>query len=466
MTKLNKKLSISTALVVIIVSILSLSINKMFVHKFYLYEKKKALDAIGKDLENMNTNYLINNTKYIEDKYKATIVYTKVDVNQINNEESITDGLVQALSNESIRLNKFWISKETLQKLNYKSVNKIYNQGELKYSLLVKLILKEGYIFALALPIEHSQETIAIINKFNIILNIFSVAIIIILTFILSNKIIKPLEKIKLLSKDIAKLNFRTEEIKTNDEIEELSKSINKMSLSLEKAHNELNNRNKSLKIFIGNASHELKTPVALIKAYAMGIQDGIDDGTYLDTIIEQSDKMNNIVNTLLYWAKYEKREVNLGKINLKEMLMCIIKDYELLINRENINVNLNIDNDDFFINVDKDGMNIVLCNLISNSIKYTANKEIYIHLHKSNDEIFISVSNETNISDKIEIDNIWKPFYVLEKSRSKNLSGTGLGLSVVKEILEAHNLEYGVDLNDNKIEFFICFNTFNVTYM
>lgn len=459
MTKLNKKLSISIALVVILVSILSLAINKMFVHKYYLYEKKKDLNVIGKELEDKSIDEILKNLMDIEANYKSTIVYTKINFNQTNNDISITENISEAFYKEGIRLNKFWISKETLQKLNYKSVNKIYNQGELKYSLLVKLMLKENYIFAIALPIEHSKETISIINQFNVILNSISVIIIIFLTFILSNKIIKPLEKIKQLSHDIAKLDFRTEEIKTNDEIEELSNSINKMSLSLENAHNELNNRNESLKVFIGDASHELKTPIALIKAYAIGIQDGIDDGTYIETIIDQSEKMNNMVNTLLYWAKYEKRQVNTSTIDLKNEVLKIIKEYELLLKQNEIKVNLNIDNDNFIINADEDGIKIVLSNLISNAIKYTSDKEVYLYLHKNNYEIFLSVSNLTNIKDKAEIDNIWKPFYVLEKSRSKELSGTGLGLSVVKEILEAHKFEYGVDLYEKKIEFYIVFN-------
>lgn len=93
-------------------------------------------------------------------------------------------------------------------------------------------------------------------------MSLFSIIAITLLTFILSNKIIKPIEKLKILSKDISRLNFRREDIKTNDEIEELVNSINKMSLSLEKAHNELNKRNQNLKTFISDASYEMKTPI------------------------------------------------------------------------------------------------------------------------------------------------------------------------------------------------------------
>lgn len=326
-----------------------------------------------------------------------------------------------------------------------KSINEIYNQGKLKYSILAKFILKDNYIFAVTMPIEHSQETIAIINKFNLILTSFSVIIIVILTFILSKEIINPLEKIKLLSRDIAKLNFRTEKIKTNDEIEELADSLNQMSMSLQNAQNELNKRNENLKIFIGGASHELKTPIDLIKAYAMGIQDGIDDGTYLDTIIEQSEKMNDIINNLLYLSKYEKRELKLENVNLKDLIEDTIKEYDVFIESNDIEVNLNRSKDKFIINTDKEGIKLVINNLISNAIKYTTDKKIYIDIY-----------NKANPNIEKELEKIWEPFYVLEKSRNKQLSGTGLGLSLVKEILDSHNLKYGIKLDNEYLKFFI----------
>lgn len=455
MTKLNKKLAISISLVVVIVSILSLTINNIFIHKYYLHEKKKIINTVGDKIEKLDLDTIIKDIDKIEDKYGINMIYTHLDMANGINEDAITEGLIKEFEKKDIKLKKFWISHYLVEDMKGKSVNKIYNQGNLKYSLLVKFILKDNYIFAISMPIEHSQETISIINKFNLILNSFSVLIIILLTFILSKKIIDPLEKIKLLSKDIAKLNFRTEKIKTNDEIEELADSVNQMSVSLQKSQNELNKRNENLKIFIGGASHELKTPIALIKAYAMGIQDGIDDGTYLDTIIEESEKMDDIINNLIYLSKYEKREVKINSFDLKEILLLIIDEYKLIINENDIEINLNIDENEFMIDGDIEGIKIVLRNLISNSIKYTIDNKIYISLNK-NEKVYVSVSNRASGVIESELDNIWKPFYVLEKSRNRQLSGTGLGLSLVKEILDAQNLTYGTKLKNEYIEFFI----------
>lgn len=457
MTKLNKKLAISISLVVVIVSIISLTINNIFIHKYYLHEKKKIINTVGDEIEKLSSGTIIKDIDNIEDKYGINIIYTHLDTENGINEGDITEGLIKEFEKKDIKLKKFWISHYLIDDMKEKSVNKIYNQGNLKYSLLVKFILKDNYIFAISMPIEHSQETISIINKFNLILNSFSVLIVILLTFILSKKIIDPLEKIKLLSKDIAKLNFRTEKIKTNDEIEELADSVNQMSVSLQKAQNELNKRNENLKIFIGGASHELKTPIALIKAYAMGIQDGIDDGTYLDTIIEESEKMNDIINNLIYLSKYEKREVKINSFDLKEILLSIIDEYKLIINENNVEVNLNIDENEFMIDGDIEGIEIVLRNLISNSIKYTIDDKIYISLIRK-EKVYICVYNKANGIIESELDNIWKPFYVLEKSRNRQLSGTGLGLSLVKEILDAQKLTYGTKLKNDYIEFFIEF--------
>lgn len=457
MTKLNKKLAISISLVVVIVSIISLTINNIFIHKYYLHEKKKIINTVGDEIEKLSSGTIIKDIDNIEEKYGINIIYTHLDTENGINEGDITEGLIKEFEKKDIKLKKFWISHYLIDDMKEKSVNKIYNQGNLKYSLLVKFILKDNYIFAISMPIEHSQETISIINKFNLILNSFSVLIVILLTFILSKKIIDPLEKIKLLSKDIAKLNFRTEKIKTNDEIEELADSVNQMSVSLQKAQNELNKRNENLKIFIGGASHELKTPIALIKAYAMGIQDGIDDGTYLDTIIEESEKMNDIINNLIYLSKYEKRKVKINSFDLKEILLSIIDEYKLIINENNVEVNLNVDENEFMIEGDIEGIKIVLRNLISNSIKYTIDDKIYISLIRK-EKVYISVSNKANGIIESELDNIWKPFYVLEKSRNRQLSGTGLGLSLVKEILDAQKLTYGTKLKNDYIEFFIEF--------
>lgn len=460
MTKLNKKLSISISIVVVVVYVMSITINSMFIHRYYLHEKRNVLNNIADEIKHKDINKLKTDIGLTEEKNNTAIVYVELDKNYKDkgNIDKINQDLLSEFWKKGLSLNKFWIEENSLKNIDNKSINKIYNQGKTKYSLLVKFMKKDNYLFAISIPIEHSEETIGIVNRFNIIMGVFSVVIMTILIFILSNRIIRPMEKLKLLSKDISELNFRTEDIKTNDEIEELAYSINIMSVKLEKAHNELNKRNENLKSFISDASHEMKTPIALIKAYAIGMKDGLDDGTYTDTIIEQAENMTNTINALLYWAKYEKRERNLCKVDLKERLYKSLKNYELLIDRSGISVKCSIDDKELIINSDEDSIDMVFNNLISNAIKYTSNNEIEINLFEENERIILSIKNGIDYDMEDDIENIWKPFYVLEKSRSKELSGTGLGLTIVRAILEENNFRYRVEICDGMIEFYIIF--------
>ncbi|MDN9833776.1 HAMP domain-containing histidine kinase [Clostridioides difficile] len=460
MTKLNKKLSISISIVVVVVYIISIIINSMFIHRYYLHEKRNILDNVENEIKDKDIDKLKSDITLIEEKNNIDIVYIELDKNHKDkgNIDKINQDLLNAFWKKGLSLNKFWIEENSLNNIDKKSINKIYNQGKTKYSLLVKFIKKDNYLFAISIPIEHSEETIGIVNRFNIIMGIFSVVIITILTFILSNRVIKPMERLKFLSKDISELNFRTEDIKTNDEIEELAYSINIMSEKLEKAHNELNKRNENLKTFISDASHEMKTPIALIKAYAIGMKDGLDDGTYTDTIIEQAENMTNTINSLLCWAKYEKKERSLCLVDLKERLYKSLKNYELLIERGSISVKCSVDDKEFIISSDEDSIDMVFNNLISNAIKYTNNNEIEINLFEENERIILSIKNGIDYNMGDDIENMWKPFYVLEKSRSKELSGTGLGLTIVRTILEENNFRYRVEICDGIIEFYIIF--------
>ncbi|WP_242825870.1 sensor histidine kinase [Metaclostridioides mangenotii] len=350
MTKLSKKLAIWISLVVLLGYIISISINSMYIDRFYLHEKKNIINEIEDEVYRTDINTFIKNIKSIESDKNAAIVYIPIDKSYKDNVDDINENLLDAFWKKGISLSKFWFDKTSIDKLDTKSVSKIYNQGQSKYSLLVKFIKKENYILAISTPIEHSRETVGIINKLNIIVGVVSVILISIVVFILSGKIIEPIYKLKILSQDISKLKFRTENIKTNDEIEDLADSINIMSKELEKAHRELNKKNESLKDFISDTSHEMKTPIALIKAYAVGIKDGLDDGTYTDTIIEQANEMSNMVNTLLYWAKYENKDINTEKFDLKLFLSDKIKKYELLIKESHINLSVVVKGNNFLL--------------------------------------------------------------------------------------------------------------------
>lgn len=453
--KIRKKFSLGISLVVVIVFFILIITNIFFVDKYYIHEQRKKLDKAEVQIMEVSLDHLLDNLMQIEEHNQMVIVYTDTSggINQINQR------IIYEFERKQLKLNKFWITEKTIKELEYKSINKIYDQGINKYRVLTKFIKKDGYIFALGLSLPQMDEAIQIINKFNIFLMLISVTLITVLVFIISRKITKPLEELKVLSQDISNLNFRKQKIETKDEIEELSISINSMSESLEKANFEIKSQNCRLKEMMSGISHEMKTPLAIVKAYEQGIDDGLDDGSFRDIIYDQIAYMDSIVEKLLFWAKIENENLNKTSFDLKEKLELILGKYKLILSENHINLLLNFNpNEEYLIDADEEYIKIILDNLITNAIKYTNNNEIEIKLDKNKDKVNLKMLNGVLGMKQNDLENIWKPFCVMEKSRSKEFSGTGLGLAIVRKILENHGAEFGFRLENKKIEFFVTF--------
>ncbi|MEG1482266.1 HAMP domain-containing sensor histidine kinase [Clostridium sp.] len=456
--KINKKLTISAASVMIVVTLVSIGLNLYFVNKFYIYEKTKILTKLSDEMSLKSFKDIQKNIDNLEKDNGIVISYTADN----GNLDKINSDIIYGFESKKIKLNKFWITEDTLNKLNYESVNKIYDQGIQKYKVLTKFVKVDGYIIAIGMPLPYMNDAISIINKFNIYLNIFSIILIIVLVSILAKKITNPIQNLKVLSEDISNLNFRKEEIDTGDEIEELAVSINSMSESLEAAHNKINDQNEMLKELISDISHELKTPLALVKVYSQGIEDGLDDGTYIQIVQENIDNMDNLIERLLFWGKIEKNVIEKKYFKIDDKVSNLLNKYSILINEANIKVSLNIDKgEEYIIFEDEESIDVVLNNLITNAIKYTNNNEVNLNIYKENGNIIFNIKNGIDKKSIDKIENIWRPFYVLEESRSKELSGTGLGLSIVKKILEKNDLLYGLNIVDESIEIYIKFVTF-----
>ncbi|MGQ0438182.1 sensor histidine kinase, partial [Bacillus sp. B-TM1] len=232
--------------------------------------------------------------------------------------------------------------------------------------------------------------------------------------------------------------------------------SINIMSEKLHEAHQDLTDRNEHLKRFMGDVTHELKTPIALLKAYSMGIKDGLDDGTYVDTIIKQADQISNLIEELLRFSKLERDVLQKEEFPIEPLVRSIIDKHKIELESKEIQLqtNSNIKNQVIYADLNKMGM--VFQNLISNAIKYTTNQNIIITLEERNKSVYFQIKNGINAEQIKDIDKSGEPFYVLESSRSKEHSGTGLGLAIVKSILERHGFDYGISIIEGEIRFYI----------
>ena len=281
----------------------------------------------------------------------------------------------------------------------------------------------------------------------------------------------------------MAKLDFSQKyRIKdTNDEINELGKNINTMSNKLETVINQLRDNNIELekdieekskidemrKQFISDVSHELKTPIALIQGYAEGLVENVttDDESrkfYAEVILDESNKMDKLVKQLLELMKleYGKREFNNEKFDLRELVNEVIRKCDVMIKEKGIKVNLNV-KEPIYVFADEFYIDQVVTNYFTNAIKHAeevnGEKEINIYIEKIKDKkkIRLYVYNTGENIKEEDLERIWKRFYKVDSSRNREDGGTGIGLALVKAIMNNYQNEYGVHNKEDGVEFY-----------
>ncbi|AZQ47471.1 sensor histidine kinase [Bacillus sp. GX] len=453
MNKLGKKLFFSISLTVILIFTISLLLINYLLPKYNIYKTRESLEGITAQIQSIPSKQLDESITSIENEGNVTIAYTSIK----DSEDHINDELRMQLTRKRVALNKLWITKEEIMKVkNVGQSNKIYDQEKMKSSFFVKYIAKDDKLILVGVSIAHSNEVIKTLNSFYLYMLGITIFLIIVLVWILSTTITKPLKELSEVAEDISNLKFERAKVKTNDEIGDLATSINIMSDKLHEAHEDLTDRNEHLKRFMGDVTHELKTPIALVKAYSMGIKDGLDDGTYIDTIIKQTDLISNLIEELLRFSKLERDVLQKEQFPIISLVQSILDKHKIELESKEIDLHVNYNAGDAIIYADINKMRMVFQNLISNAIKYTANQHIKITLEERNESVYFQIQNGMNAEQMKDIDKIWEPFYVLESSRSKDHSGTGLGLAIVKSILERHGFDYGVSTVEGEIRFYI----------
>ncbi|MGL5617263.1 MAG: sensor histidine kinase [Sarcina sp.] len=457
--KFGKKLYLMTFIIIIVVFGSTYFLNNFFLSKYYVYESKKNVDSIYNYIKGTSLSEVQKNIDYLEGENNVTILIINSDYN-LEGLNGFNENIQLLLNKNKINISKFWLTENDLKEVNEGMyVNKIFYQPKLQSNYFVKIFKDKGEFILIGKSLANNSSTIKIINKFNFYIITIAIFISLFLVWLFTRKTIKSIGDLKNQARNIANLNFNNSYIKTNDEIEELSKDLNIMSEKLKKAHEDLEQKNEDLKLLISSISHEVKTPLALIKAYAIGMKDGLDDGNFLDVIIEQVDTSSELVTNLLELSKIQRAVAKKENFDLIKLLNEIVNSYRIALKNSNLKLIMNFNGlKNGEILADKKQIEIVLNNLISNAIKYNDGNYISINLEKKQEKIKLTIANETNKVMKENLNEIWKPFYVIEQSRSKELTGTGIGLSIVENILKLNNLLYSVELENKVILFNITF--------
>jgi two-component system, OmpR family, sensor histidine kinase VanS len=417
-------------------------------------------NIVIKETRKEKTNPILDLSKYDFDFEEKTDVRFEGELTSFDN------------VNEKIYNNKQTVVNylNFLDKNKIEEGSKIFSDLNKKYLINLKKV-DDNYILALT-SMEGSKETIDILNNFNIYIILLTLVLAVSIIYIYSMKITKPLLEMKEVAKSIANQDFDKELIiNSKDELQDLAQSLNSISSNLKGNISELKEANEKLKreyeerleieknqnFLLINISHDLKTPLTIIKGYLKAIKDGIySKDEYIDYTISGVDEISKTLNEMLEITKLKSKSYFLD-IELSDFTRLVYKTYDKLkyLAREKQQIVMLNLVDDAFVNVDEKEMKKVLENLITNAIKYSPNKmNINIDLVENHDKYVFSIENEGVLIPEEDIKNIFKEFYRVDKSRNKKTAGHGLGLVIVKVILESHNIQYNIENNKKGVKF------------
>lgn len=343
---------------------------------------------------------------------------------------------------------------------------------------------KDSIVIALT-SFQIIEEATSIIKDFYKYILIVVIILGLILSYIYSDLIAKPLVKINKTAKKLSAMDFSERCIvDREDEIGNLAETMNFLAQNLSNALDDLTVKNAKLKEevenerrleklrkdFIAGVSHELKTPIGIISGYAEGLKDGIADeesqGIYLDIIMDEAEKMNKLVMDMLELAKLEngKTDLSMTSFSLNMLVDEILFKNSVDITNHNLKVEKNYkDNFNYMVLGDEFKIEQVITNFITNAIKYTPeNNTIIADIHEHNGLIYCSIENTGAHIAEENLDKIWHQFYRGDSSRNRDSRSSGLGLSIVKNLLQLHNSYFGVLNTENGVKFYFTLNKSN----
>ncbi|ACO86333.1 sensor histidine kinase [Clostridium botulinum] len=468
------KLFLVTTLLLVISSICTYSIIYMLLPNYYHKYKKMTienqLDSIVDNVPKLDINNIEEYLGQISFNNNANIVVTDEYGNVIYFTNVLQKGLVTIPKKED--LSHFKNIEKTNTRSVYTSYRKIkfYNSEE-KYNL---------YLTAPLQPVSEASKVLFLLIPY---IGLVVILISVIGGLIYSKVISKPLISMNKVAKEMAKLDFTKKcTVKGEDEIGELSQSLNDLSNNLRISMEELQRANEQLlddiakereiekkrREFIATISHELKTPITILKGQIEGMLSNIgiykDRDKYLKRNLEVLNDMEYMVKETLEISKLESQGFKPRKeqISLSKIVEECIYNISFIAKRKNIFIDKNI-NEDLFVRGDSKLLKKVVNNIITNAINHSPESEkVYANLHEEKDEIVLKVENTGIYIEENELKEIFKPFYRIEKSRNRKSGGSGLGLYIVKMILDAHNGKYSISNNEKGVEFKLCLKKYS----
>lgn len=478
---IKKQFSLIFSLVFTCIILSFVCANIFLLKSFYMFAKQRALVDAYKEIDLAARGYNLESQDFLlslrqtcESGNLSAIILSE-DENTIityqGNDKILKQRLVSYTRGES-RVN----AKLLKTGENY-TIMKVRDSATGLEYLELAGTLTQGEWFLLRTSIEGIKGNVYISNMFLIIVGLLGILAGSFSIQLVTGRILKPILKLTEISEKITQLDFDAKyEGKGEDELDRLGQNINKMSDKLETTICELKEANASLmkdiekkelqeasqKEFIANASHELKTPIALIQGYAEGLKEGIIEDKesrdyYCDVIVDESGKLNTLVKKMMDLNELElgSNAVSIERFNVSELISNQIQTMSLLASRQGIKIEYNPE--DFYVFSDEFKVEEAFRNYLSNALNHAKGEpaKVVIETLQEGEVLRINVFNTGDSIPEESLPRLWDKFYKVDKARTREYGGSGVGLSIVKATMELLGQQYGCENKEDGVLFY-----------
>ncbi len=426
--------------------LLCLVLNTMFLGPFYLWNKTKILS---------NSYYKIDaaaqagslGSEEFDIEFERMCANNNLTIMIINADQTIVESSTSDTKTMLTYFMELLISFSESQPEKFMIQKR--HDGRMKSDYLAMWgVLSDGKLIIARSALESIHESSTMTNRFLFMIGGIAVIIGALFAGIVTRRITNPILKLTELSTRMAELDFEAKYVPGShrNEIDFLGEHIDEMR-----------------KEFLSNVSHELKTPLALIQGYAEGLQECINDDAesrdfYCEVIMDEADKMNQMVKKLLTLNHLEfgDEAVSMERFDITELIAGVVSASSILIQQSGITVCFDSSHP-VYVWADEFKIEEVITNFLSNAIHYAMHeKRIDIFYTFKEDCVRVSVFNTGDAIPQEDLDKVWIKFYKVDKARTREYGGSGIGLSIVKAIMDSLNRQCGVLNRDGGVEFWI----------
>ncbi|WHY77284.1 ATP-binding protein [Neobacillus sp. WH10] len=451
---------------------------------FYLYVVQRNSYWINQSMwKNIDNSFQVDNEKYdlkekldLSTKYNEEIHQLKGTVENVRiPDRNDVSSIIYSNSLFMDRINEFQTNLFMDKQNQYETFKTLdYEQNGIKYKLFIDPIKDENgktnYIFSMA-SLQPVDEAVRMVKDYFVYMIAFVLLLTILASIYYSIKIAKPLLRINDTTRKIAHLDFSERiEYHSKDEIGDLSQNINLLSNTLHSHITQLQQdieKEKQLentrKEFISGVSHELKTPLSIMKSCISILKDGVASHKkeyYFEAMEKEVDKMDLLIVDMLELAKYESGtyKMKMEPFFIDKIIDHVCNQLSLEIEKKELTVHKDLATIEVFANQPR--IEQVITNYITNAIRYTpVHENIYISTTIEDDQVKVCVENKGTHIPNDQLDKVWERFYRGDTSRQRSEGSTGLGLAISKNILELHGAQYGVVNTSDGVLFYFTLN-------